>query len=93
VTRALPKAWEDSIGGWLSWLQLSGLSPSTIRLRYDQARVIARRSRTQQPADVTLGVLVTMCTAEDWSREHRKGVRTSLVSFFDFYVDNGPYAR
>jgi integrase len=84
----LPEAWQNALESWVGWLKLAGLSPRSIRLRYDHVRVIARRSGAHQPSDVTLGVLVKLCSAEDWSREHRRGVRTSLVSFFDFCVRN-----
>jgi integrase len=84
----LPEEWNTAIESWVGWLKLGGLSPNSIRLRYDHVRVIARRSGAQGPGDVTLGDLVKLCSAEDWSREHRRGVRRSLVSFFDWCVSN-----
>jgi integrase len=84
----LSEEWNTAIESWVGWLKLGGLSPKSIRLRYDHVRVVARRSGVQRPGDVTLGVLVKLCSAEDWSREHRRGVRRSLVSFFDFCVSN-----
>jgi integrase len=85
----LPPEWQTAVDDWVGWLKLASMSPNSIRLRYDNVRVLARRSATQRPGDVTLGVLVKFCGAQDWSKETRRGVRTSLVSFFDYCVRNG----
>jgi hypothetical protein len=80
----LPKAWEDSIEDWLSWLQFCGLSPATIRLRRHHLRMIARRSRTQHPAELTPGILIVIMTEYRWSKRHTIEVRTSLRSFCEW---------
>lgn len=48
--------------------------------------MIARRARVAHPRDVTLSILVRLCSEQNWSNEHRKGVRTSLISFFNWCV-------
>lgn len=86
---SLPQPWEDAISEWTLWLRISGKRDETIRLRRDHVRSIARRSRTGHPRDVTLNCLVGLCSERKWSLEHRKGIRTSLVSFYDWAVQNG----
>jgi len=85
----LPKPWEDSIGGWLAWLRLSGLSTATIKLRRDHVRSIARRSKTAAPAALTRAQLHIICAEYQWSTEHRKALRTSLSSFYEWCVGQG----
>lgn len=34
-------------------------------------------------------MLVLLCSERKWSNEHRKSVRTSLISFYDWAMDNG----
>lgn len=85
----LPAQWEDAIAHWLRWLKLSGVANTTIRLRRGHVRVIARRSGTQHPRDITTSILVELCSEPGWSNDHRKGMRTSLVSFFEWCVAEG----
>ena len=94
-THALPRAWEDAIAGWLAWLKLGGSSANTIHLRRGHVRTIAKRSQTAHPRLVTLACLVDLCSRPDWSREHRRAVRTSLISFYEWagahdYADTNP---
>lgn len=86
---ALPVAWETAIAGWLVWLRVSGRPATTLRTRRGQVRVIAYRSRTAAPREVTLAALVRLFSEESWSNDHRKGVRAALVSFFDWCCREG----
>lgn len=86
---SLPRSWEDAIGGWLTWLQLGGTRKQTIRLRRGHVRMIARRSGVTHPRLLTIAMLVDIGSAQDWSNEHRKGVRTSLISFYEWAIVNG----
>lgn len=88
-TYQLPPDWEDAVAGWVRWLTTGGLSKTTIHQRRSHVRMIARRSETTHPRDVTLDQLVRITTAQIWSNEHRKGVRTSLISFYDCALDRG----
>lgn len=85
----LPGDWDTAITGWTLWLRIAGKRDATIRLRRDHVRSIARRSRTSHPRDITLNCLVVLCSERRWSQEHRKGIRTSLISFYDWAVKNG----
>ena len=86
---SLSSSWETAIEGWIRWLRIGGARTATLRLRRGQVRVIARRSGTRHPRELTLAMLVELCDRPDWSNDHRKGVRTSLISFFDWAADQG----
>lgn len=85
-TGELSQAWIDAVDGWLTWLRAGGKRAATVRLRGDHIRMIARRSNSQRPSDLTLNKLLVICSAQTWSNEHRKGVRVSLISFFNYCV-------
>lgn len=85
----LPRQWEDAINGWTVWLRVAGRREGTIKLRRDHVRSIARRSRTSCPAELTINTIIGLCSAQKWSNEHRKGVRASLISFYQWAVLNG----
>ena len=85
----LPANWESSIDEWLRWLVVSGKSKETIRARRGVVRCIALRLGCAGPADVTTNALVDLISAERWSNDHRRSVRTSLVAFFDYCITLG----
>lgn len=84
---ALPALWEHAVEGWISWLTLGGTRPTTLRLRRGHVRSMARRSGTQHPRELTLSQIVNICSDRSWSNEHRKGLRRSLISFYEYCVD------
>ncbi|QBC87410.1 integrase [Mycobacterium avium subsp. hominissuis] len=86
---AIPPLWDNAINGWATWLRVAGRREGTIAIRQDHVRSIARRSGTQHPREVTLNCLVTLCSERRWSLEYRKGMRASLVSFYEWAVANG----
>lgn len=85
----LAAAWEECLLDWLDWLRLGGMSANTIRLRREHLRAVARRLDAEHPRDVTFADLVALCRDRQWGNEYRRGVRSSLISFFDWCVDNG----
>lgn len=85
----LPPEWESAVESWLAWLKLGGLRPTTLRLRRGHVRVIARRSGTVHPADLTLAIVTESMDGKTYSNEHRKGLRTSLIGFYDWCCQNG----
>lgn len=89
----LPPIWEAALVGWLTWLRIAGNRETTIKLRCGHVRSIAKRSGTGHPAAVTLNMLVGLCSERAWSNEHRKSVRSSLISFFDWCVANDVVER
>jgi integrase len=85
---SLSRPWDSAIEGWLNWLKIGGLSANTRRLRYEHVHAIARRSGTHHPRELTLSLLVELCSSRNWSREYRRGVRTSFISFCEWCVAN-----
>lgn len=85
----LPQHWEDAINGWTVWLRVAGRREGTIKLRRDHMRSIARRSHTRGPTELSINIIIGLCSAQKWSNEHRKGVRASLISFYHWAVLNG----
>ncbi|SKN09033.1 integrase [Mycobacteroides abscessus subsp. massiliense] len=86
---ALSEDWESAIGAWITWLRIAGIPSTTIRLRRGHIRMVARTSQTKGPAHVDLGVLVRVCSEHQWSNEHRRGVRRSLIMFFEWAISEG----
>ncbi|MCG7595932.1 tyrosine-type recombinase/integrase [Mycobacterium sp. PSTR-4-N] len=86
---SLPAIWEHAVQQWIAWLRIGGTRSTTLRLRRGHVRSIARRSGTQHPRELSLSTIVEICEDQTWSNEHRKGLRRSLISFFDFCVDRG----
>jgi integrase len=82
----LPDEWEKSIESWLKWLRIGGMMPNSIKLRRGAVRVVAKRSRTERPGEVTVAILTDVCGNADWSNEYRKIIRQSLVSYFEWAV-------
>ncbi|GFG74615.1 hypothetical protein MBOT_19800 [Mycobacterium botniense] len=70
-------------------MRVAGRRESTVRLRSDLVRSIARRSRTGHPRDLTLNDIVRLCSERPWSAEHRRAVRTSLIGFYDWAMKSG----
>ena len=81
---ALSKSWEDTIGGWATWLRLGGLSPNTIKLRRDHVRSIARRAGVDHPQMLTKGHLMAIASGNRWSNEHSRSLRSSLNNFYEW---------
>jgi integrase len=89
----LPASWEDSISAWLLWLRIGGLRPATLNVRRGQMRMVARRSGTTGPRELTLAMIIAISTESDWSNEHRKGIRSSLNSFYSWAMANAVAER
>lgn len=86
---SLPDSWDQAITGWLNWLLIAGISSETLRLRRGHVRMVARRSKTYHPSELTRGHLQILCSQYKWSNDHRKGLRTSLCSFYEWSISQG----
>lgn len=89
----LPLLWHNAVEDWLQWMRLSGHSPRTRYTRRGHVRAVARKLQLRSPADVTGEHLIFLFSQEDWSLEHRRGMRTSLVQFFDHCMKSGVVRR
>ncbi|WP_097212072.1 MULTISPECIES: tyrosine-type recombinase/integrase [unclassified Rhodococcus (in: high G+C Gram-positive bacteria)] len=85
----LPIAWESAVSDWVDWLVTGGAPSTTIRTRRGHVRGTARRLCSQSPAGVTTDDLVALFGRQQWSNEHRRGLRASLLAFFDWAVEHG----
>ncbi|OZF00615.1 hypothetical protein CH300_20275 [Rhodococcus sp. 15-1154-1] len=85
----LPEAWEEAVIGWVRWLIAAGAPATTIRTRRGHVRGVARRLRTDAPRGTTVEQIVKVCSNEEWSPDHRRGLKTSLTQFFDWAVKSG----
>ena len=86
---ALPVGWESAVGGWVRWLTAGGKSKRTIRTRRGHVRAVARLTQTRHPRDVSTQQLVGLLGDREYSLEHRRAARTSLIQFFDYCVSQG----
>ncbi|MGB3353706.1 MAG: tyrosine-type recombinase/integrase [Mycobacterium sp.] len=50
--------------------------------------MVARRTQLHNPRQLSLALLIELFSAHDWSLEHRKSVRCSLVSFCEWCIGN-----
>lgn len=80
----LPAAWELTIGEWCGYLSAAGHSRATLRTRRGAVRYIARVSGCSHPSQLGGDWLVAHCGAQDWSTDHRRTVRASLRSFYEY---------
>ena len=85
----LPTAWEMLVERWLTWLAAGGSPKPTQRTRRGHIRKVAKASETRHPVEVTLAMLVSICSNPGWSNEHRRGVRRSVVAFYDWLIHEG----
>lgn len=80
----LPFAWEDAVSDWVRWLKTAGKSKRTINTRRGHVRSIARLTQTRHPGEVDTDLLVIVLSDRDYSLEHRRAARISLVQFYEF---------
>lgn len=87
----LPQSWDDAISTWVKWMTASGASMETLRVRRGIMRSIVKRLDAARPDQVSTDELVAMCSAQQqqWSTEHRRNVRTTLVVFYTWAVNIG----
>lgn len=86
---SLPQEWDDAIGHWVEWMTTGGASAETLRVRRGILRSVVKRIGSHQPDQVSTEDLVTMCSRQKWSIDHRRNVRTTLVVFYDWALHAG----
>lgn len=80
----LPTRWEQAVAAWCGWLVAAGMSSQSIRTRRGHVRLTARLLGNAGPDEVNLDDLVRLSATQDWSNDHRRGWRTSLVLFYEW---------
>lgn len=80
-----PAEWREDIDEWLAALKAAGYTAETLRTRRCKMVHVARLLGVA-PGDVTGDLLVSVCGAQAWKQETRKGYGNTLRSFFRFYA-------
>ncbi|WP_418888554.1 tyrosine-type recombinase/integrase [Mycolicibacterium neoaurum] len=65
------------------------MARTSIKTRRGHVRAVARTLGAGTPAEVTTTDLVTLAAKQKWSNDHRRGLRTSLILFYDWAVAHG----
>ncbi len=85
----LPQAWEDAVEGWMHWMVAASIAKRSRETRRSHIRSTARELDTRTPGEVTTPMLVTLFAMQPgWGQEHRRGIRTSLVQFYNWCLKN-----
>lgn len=82
----LPSDWESAVTGWCEFLTAGGHSGETIRVRRAMVRRVAALSGTEAPQHLRDVDLVALVARQPWQTDHRRNVRASLTSFYDWCV-------
>jgi site-specific recombinase XerD len=85
----LPDAWDAAIIGWLTYLVAAGTSPATRRTRRAHVRSVAHDLGMAAPNDVETADMLAILGRPAYSIEHRRGLRSSLASFYRWCVSKG----
>ena len=89
LSYTLPDPWDNAVADWITWLTAAGASPATRKTRRSHVRTVARELALTDPTQVTSGQLVAYLGRPQWSVEHRRGLRASLASFFQWALQAG----
>jgi site-specific recombinase XerD len=89
LSYSLPVAWESALEGWLTWLIAAGTAAATRKTRRSHIRMVARELGAAHPRDVTGSDLLSILGRPGYSIEHRRGMRSSLGSFYGWCVSSG----
>lgn len=89
IQYTLPPLWESAVSNWLNYLTAAGHSAETLRTRRGAVRYIAHHSQTNYPSEIGGQWLITYCANQQWSTDHRRTIRNSLNSFYDWAIGVG----
>lgn len=82
--------WHEEIRQWIFYLKAAGRAESTRRTRLEHVTWLARdMAGVRGPFGVTLDDLMGWAASHDWAMETRRGVRTSVRSFYAWAEDTG----
>lgn len=84
-----PPLWQQAIDGFTEALLAQQLSEQTIELRRYHLRRVAREIGGDDPAELKGMDLVQWAGRQEWDRETRRAVRSSMKRFFGWMVEAG----
>ena len=78
----LPPTWTKDINDWATALKVADRSPQTIETRTEHLRRFARQTGAGGPALVSRNRLIDWAGSQDWARETRRSIYTSIRAFY-----------
>lgn len=78
----LPPTWVKDINDWATALKVADRSPQTIETRSEHLRRFARQTGAGGPALVSRNRLIDWAGSQEWARETRRSVYTSIRAFY-----------
>lgn len=81
--------WEAAVDDWVGWLQETGKSAATAKVRRNHVRTVAGLSQTTQPDQLTSDAIVAIVDEQQWTFNYRCDVRTSLTDFCEWAMGAG----
>ncbi len=79
---ALPPTWAKEINNWATALKVADRSAQTIETRTEHLRRFARQTGAGGPALVSRNRLIDWAGSQDWARETRRSIYTSIRAFY-----------
>lgn len=79
---ALPPTWAKDINDWATALKVADKSPQTIETRTEHLRRFARQTGAGGPALVSRNRLIEWAGSQEWARETRRSIYTSIRAFY-----------
>lgn len=81
--------WSDAIDMWATYLRAGNVLPTSIRLRRQHLRQLARMYADRDPWSLSTSDLVQFMAAHEWSSSARYAARSSLRSFYTWMTEEG----
>lgn len=78
----LPPTWANDINDWATALKVADRSPQTIETRTEHLRRFARQTGAGGPALVSRNRLIEWAGSQEWARETRRSIYTSIRAFY-----------
>ena len=78
----LPPTWAKEINNWATALKVADRSPQTIETRTEHLRRFARQTGAGGPALVSRNRLIDWASTQEWARETRRSIYTSIRAFY-----------
>lgn len=79
---ALPPTWANDINDWATALKVADRSAQTIETRTEHLRRFARQTGAGGPALVSRNRLIDWAGSQEWARETRRSIYTSIRAFY-----------
>lgn len=78
----LPPTWAKDINDWATALKVAGRSNQTVETRTEHLRRFARQTGAPAPALVSRNRLIDWAGTQEWARETRRSIYTSIRAFY-----------